>query len=151
MNLATKRRIAAEVLKVGKGRVWFDSDRLSEIKEAITKADIRRLVQDLAIQAKPVTGNSRSRIRNTKEQTRKGTRKGPGSRKGTKRARLSKKDAWMAKIRAQRNFLKRVKEKKLLETKTYRDVYNKCRGGFFRSVRHMRVYMTDHGLFRKKE
>ncbi|MBU2589713.1 MAG: 50S ribosomal protein L19e [Nanoarchaeota archaeon] len=150
MNLATKRRIAADVLKVGKDRVYFDPERLADIKEAITKADIRKLIQEYAIQAKPVVGNSKSRIRKNKEQKKKGRRQGPGSRKGKKRSRLSKKDAWMAKIRAQRNFLKTVKENKLLDTKTYRDVYRKSKGGFFRSVRHIKIYLTERNLFKKK-
>lgn len=150
MNLSTQRRLAAEVMNVGQKRVWFDSERLSEIKEAITKADIRRLVQDLAIQAKAETGISKGRTRKRKEQKRKGRRAGPGSRKGKKRARLPKKDAWMAKIRAQRNFLKELKEKKMIEAKAYRNIYKKCKGGFFRSVRHIKIYMTEHKLFKKK-
>jgi len=151
MNLSTKRRIAAEVLKIGKDRVYFDPDRLADIKEAITKADIRKLIQEYAIQAKPTIGNSRARIRKNKEQKKKGRQKGPGSRKGKKKARLSKKDAWMAKIRAQRNFLKVVKEKKLLDTKTHRDIYMKSKGGFFRSVRHIKLYLTERNLFKKKQ
>jgi len=150
MNLANKRRIAAEVLKVGKDRVWFDPDRLSEIKEAITKADIRRLIQDLAIQAKPKSSTSRARIRKSKNQKSKGRRKSAGSRKGTKRARLSKKDAWMAKIRSQRKFLKEVKSKGLLDSRTYREIYAKSKGGFFRSVRHIKLYLTEHNMFKKK-
>ena len=63
MNLSNKKRIAATLLKSGETRVWFDPDRLQEIKEAITKADIRKLINDLAIQAKPKTGVSRFRAR----------------------------------------------------------------------------------------
>jgi len=151
MNLLTQRRLAAEILKVGRKRVWFDEDRLSEIKESITKADIRKLIKDYAIQAKPETGSSKGRIRKNKEQKKKGRMKGPGSRKGKKTARLPKKVAWMAKIRAQRNFLKEIKSKGLIDAGTYRNAYLKCKGGFFRSVRHIKIYLTEHDMFKKKE
>ncbi len=151
MNLATKRRIAADVLKVGKDRVYFDPDRLPDIKEAITKADIRKLINEYAIQVKPVVSNSRSRIRKNKEQKKKGRRKGQGSRKGKMTARLSKKERWMAKIRPQRVFLKELKKKDLLDTSTYREVYKKAKSGFFRSVRHIKLYLVERELFKKKK
>ena len=34
MDLSTKRRIAADVMGIGKKRVWFDNERLDEVKEA---------------------------------------------------------------------------------------------------------------------
>ena len=33
MNLSNQKRISAKLMKVGKKRVWFDSNRLDEIKE----------------------------------------------------------------------------------------------------------------------
>ena len=41
MKLSNQKRMAAEVLKVGESKVIFDPKRTKEIKEAITKADIR--------------------------------------------------------------------------------------------------------------
>ena len=39
-TLRTKKVMAAKVLGVGINKVWFDPQRLTEIKEAITKQDI---------------------------------------------------------------------------------------------------------------
>jgi len=151
MNLSNKKRIAARLLKAGETRVWFDPDRLQEIKEAITKADIRKLINDLAIQAKPKTGVSRFRARKNIVQKRKGRLAGEGSKKGTFYARLPRKEAWMAKIRSQRNFLAELKEKKLVLPANYRKIYLMCKGGYFRSVRHIKMYMDEHTMFVKKE
>lgn len=151
MNLTNKKRMAARLLKVGESRVWFDPERLSEINEAITKADIRRLIQDYAIQAKPATGVSRFRARKIADQKRKGRQAGEGSKKGTFRARLPKKQEWMAKIRSQRFFLKDLKDKELVKPSDYRKLYLMCKGSFFRSIRHIKLYMEEHSMFAKKE
>ncbi|MEM2875660.1 MAG: 50S ribosomal protein L19e, partial [Candidatus Bathyarchaeia archaeon] len=41
MNLRNQRRLATEVLKVGKSRVWFDPERIEDIELAITRDEIR--------------------------------------------------------------------------------------------------------------
>ena len=86
MNLSHQRRISAKLLKIGENKVWFDPDRITEIKEAITKADIRALINDYAIQAKPKNAQSRSKARKIKKQKSKGRRKGAGSRKGKQKS-----------------------------------------------------------------
>ena len=49
MNMGNKKTLAAKTLKVGKDRIVFDKTKLAEIKEAITKEDIRGLVSNKAI------------------------------------------------------------------------------------------------------
>ena len=56
MNLNTKKRLAARTLKVGLGRIKFDIERLDEIKEAITKQDIKDLKESGAIKIKEISG-----------------------------------------------------------------------------------------------
>lgn len=150
MNLSNKKKIAARLLKVGMSRVWFDPDRLQEIKEAITKADLRKLINDLAIQAKPSFGISKFRARKLALQKRKGRKAGLGSRKGTRNARLPKKKAWMAKVRSQREFLRELKEKGLVKPAAYRKAYLMSKGGFFRSIRHIKMYLEEHKMFARK-
>ncbi len=147
MNLKTQKRLAAQILKIGKGRVWFDPSRLDEIKEAITNADLRSLIKDSAIQKRPEKSISRFRVRKNLVQKRKGRKQGLGSRKGKKTARLSAKRLWMNRIRAQRNLLSSLKEKSLIENKTFRDLYKKSKGGFFRSRQHIMLYLNENKLF----
>lgn len=151
MNLANKKVVAAKLLKVGKSRVWFDPDRLDEIKEAITRADLNKLIKDLAIQGKPEIGISRGRTRKNTRQKSKGRRKGKGSKKGTKYARLPRKREWINHVRPQRRFIKTLKERKRISPSSYRNIYSKIKGGFFRSRRHIGLYLKEHDMFLKNQ
>lgn len=149
MQLNVQKRLAGQILKCSKSRVKFDQDRLSDIKEAITKFDLRGLVSEGAIVKAPTNSTSKVRARKLKIQKSKGRRSGAGSRKGKKTARLPKKETWMKKVRLQRAFLKELKENSLIDSKTYQMLYRKSKGGFFRSKRHIKVFMTDKGLFKR--
>lgn len=144
MNLTHKRRIAASLLKVGSKRVWFNPERLADIKEAITKEDIRNLVKDGGILIKQKRGISRFRIRARLAQKKKGRRQGPGTRKGKATARLPRKTEWINKIRKQRKFLKLLKSKKAISPKIYRNLRQKIKGSFFRSKRHLKLYLEEN-------
>ncbi len=48
-DLRAQKRLAADVLDVGKNRVWFDPDAQGAIADAITREDIRELVDDGSI------------------------------------------------------------------------------------------------------
>jgi len=150
MNLSNQRRVSAKLMKVGKNKVWFDKNRLEEIKEAITKADLNSLIGQLAIQKRPSKGTSRVRARKRLVQRRKGRQKGTAHKKGKATARLPKKERWMITVRSQRKFIKELKEKELIEVRTYRNLYQKVKGGYFRSRRHIKLYLTEKQLFRKK-
>jgi len=150
MNLTVQKRLAAMVLKCSAKRVWIDPSLLADVKESITKADIRGLVMDGSIRLKPVVSISKGRQRAIKRQKSKGLRKGHGSNKGKRTARLPKKEAWMNKVRIQRKFLKELKAKEIVDVSTYRKLYLKSKGGFFRSKRHIKLYIGEHGLTGKK-
>ena len=49
MNLEKKKALAAKILHVGKERIVFNSERLAEIKESITRQDIRDLFANKSI------------------------------------------------------------------------------------------------------
>tara|TARA_Y100000310_G_scaffold225157_1_gene227186 strand:+ start:201 stop:650 length:450 start_codon:yes stop_codon:yes gene_type:complete len=149
MNLSNKKRIAAQLLKCGENRVKFNTSELPAIKEAITKSDIRALIKDKTIEKKKEKGISRSRFRKNLEQKRKGRRSGPGRKSGTHKARLPKKVEWMNKIRAIRDLLKTLREKDVINPKIYRILYRKSKGGFFRSRRHIKLYIEEHNLGKK--
>ncbi len=146
MNLETQKRLAADILKVGTTRVFFDPARLAEIKEAITRGDIKKLIADLAIQEKPKKGNSRFRIRKNLLQKKKGRRAGPGSRKGKSHARSKVRLKWIRGIRVQRAFIKKLRDNKLITIPIYHDLYSKSKGGMFRSKRHIKLYLEEHKL-----
>ena len=74
MNLKNQKRLSSRILKTGLSRVRFDPARLDDIKEALTKADIRSLVKDSAIYSSSQSSPSRYRIRKALAQKRKGRR-----------------------------------------------------------------------------
>ncbi|MBI2208687.1 50S ribosomal protein L19e [Candidatus Woesearchaeota archaeon] len=149
MKVKIQKRLAAQVLKCSESNVWLDPSRLEEIKEAITKADIKSLIKDKAIIAKKAIGTSKYRIRKNQLQKSRGRRKGPGSRKGSVNARIPKKSRWANHIRTQRSFLQNLRDKDVIERSGYRSLYMKSKGGFFRSKRHLKIYMEENGFIKK--
>ena len=141
MKLDNQKRLAAQILKASENDIWLDSNRLDEIKEAITNADIKSLIKDKAIKNKTIRGISRYRIRKINAQKSKGRRHGVGSIKGGKHARLTQKEGWMNHIRVQRAFLQNLRDKGVIDKSSYRSLYMKSKGGFFRSKRHIKIYL----------
>lgn len=136
-DLKSQKRMAAEVMDVGENRVWIDPDDIEKVEEAITRQDIRNLIDGGSIQKRDQKGTSKGRSRENKKQKKKGQRKGHGSRKGKKTARKDEKTEWMEQIRALRERLKEMKEEDEISSTQYRDLYNKAKGGFFRDLRHL--------------
>ena len=146
MQIRIQKRLAARILKSSKNDIWLDPNRLEEIKEAITKADITYLIKDKAIKGKKIRGISRGRARKRNIQKSKGRRRGSGSIKGGKHARLTKKRGWINHIRVQRSFLRNLRDKGVIDKSSYRSLYMKSKGGFFRSKRHIKIYMQEHKI-----
>ena len=144
--MTVQKRLASEILKCSPKKIVFDTDSLEEIKEAITKEDIKGLIRQKIIKKKHHNNTSRSRARKIHIQKTKGRRKGLGSRKGKATARLKPKLSWMNRVRVQRKLLKILRGKGVINTKLYRDLYLKSKGGFFRSKRHIKMYMHERGI-----
>lgn len=149
MMLKSQKRIAASILKCSPKKVAFDTEKLSEIKEAITKQDIKTLVKEGTIKRTRSNSQSRARARLRASQRSKGRQRGHGTRKGSANSRLPRKKAWIGKIRLQRSFLKTLREKNEISKTDYRDLYMKAKGGFFRSKRHMELYISEHKMRKK--
>ena len=148
MRLKTQKRIAAAVMKCSPKRIKFDTTKLKEIKEGITKADIRGMIIDSFISKKREKGISNARSKYIKIQKSKGKRRGQGSRKGRKTARTPRKEEWMNRVRLQRKFLAKLKEKNAIDNNVYWEFYRKIGGGFFRSKRHLQLYLDERKLSR---
>lgn len=148
-DLRNQRRMAASILKCGRNRVWMDSDRTDEIAKAVTRADVKILINGGAIKSKQIQGISRGRKKLNQKQKDKGRRKGHGSRKGTKYARLPRKERWMRTIRPIRTYLRQLRDDKSIERSIYRKYYRKAKGGEFRSKHHLRTRLTSDGFLKE--
>ncbi|HVP24038.1 MAG TPA: 50S ribosomal protein L19e [Conexivisphaerales archaeon] len=138
----SKRRMAADLLKVGLNRVKFDPEQLDRIEEAVTREDIRRLIHSGAIWAEQVKGTSRAR-KNTLKDKKRLRGKGAGSKKGRKTARMPRKDRWVAQVRVLRGYLKLLKNRGELPPDQLKSLYKKVKGGEIRSMRRMRELIAE--------
>ncbi|MEM5812770.1 MAG: 50S ribosomal protein L19e [Candidatus Aenigmatarchaeota archaeon] len=132
MDLKEKRKLAAKILKCGLDRVWIDPKRIKEVEEALTRRDIKRLIGSGVIKKLPKKGNS-------KRERRK--RRGKGSIKGHRKDEAKKQ--WMKKIRAQRRYLKYLRDKGMISKKSYKELYKKAKAGMFKSKSELKLYI-DH-------
>lgn len=144
--MGLQKRIAADLMKCGETRVRFDPERIDEISEAITREDIKTLIEDGAIFKIHAKGVSRVRVRGREGKERG---RGHGSRKGKKHSIISRKEKWVVKVRAQRKKLKELKEKRLVDPSTYRRIYGMVKAGTFRSVSDMLTYLEANKLIRR--
>ena len=149
--MKAKKQLAAKILKTSPKKVHFVFDALEEIKKAITRSDIRGLIAINKITKSKANLHSKVRARKNAAQKRKGRQKGRGSKKGSKNSVLSKKEKWMIKVRTQRVLLKELRTKGLLSPSDYRNAYAKSKGGYFRNKRHIKLYLTEHNMFQKKD
>ena len=141
MKVSSARRIAAKYLNVGTSRVKINPDETSKLKDVITGEDVKGLIAEKVF-TKVGQGHSRGRARILLIKKRKGRKRGEGKKKGGKKARTNPKKLWLIKVRSQRNYIKVLLEEEKINPKSYRDLYNKVKGGFFRSKAHIDIYLS---------
>ncbi|MFB6165952.1 MAG: 50S ribosomal protein L32e [Haloarculaceae archaeon] len=121
----------------------FDPDEQGEIADAITREDVRDLIDQGAIRAKDRRGNSRGRARERAEKRAYGHQSGPGSRKGRAGGRHDSKEDWESRIRAQRRRLRELRDSDELTSSQYRELYDQASGGEFDSVADLERYVDN--------
>jgi large subunit ribosomal protein L19e len=149
-NLTNQRRLASQIMKVGKNRVWIDPQRIDDVESAITREEVRKLVHEKVIEARAIQGVSRGRAKVIQDKKRRGRRKGPGSKSGTPRAVVTKKEVWMIKIRSLRRKLRDLKAKRTITESNYRELYMIAGSGRFASIADMERYAKAHDMWRKR-
>lgn len=149
-DLKSQRRLASQILKIGQNRVWINPEKIDDAEAAMTREEIRKLIHEGVIKSLPESGVSRGRARVLHAKKKEGRRSGPGSRTGALRAKVSKKEAWMSKIRALRKKLRRLKVGKIITQSNYRKLYKMANSGKFESVAGLERYLKAHDLWRKR-
>lgn len=130
MNLSKKKELAARTLNVGAGRIVFVKERLEEIKEALTKQDIRDLKKDGAIVIKEIKGRKKNVARKRQ--------RGPGK---IKKKVNKRKQEYVTITRKLRNYIREMKKQGKVAADDVKDLRKKIRNRLFRSKAHLKDYL----------
>jgi len=149
-DLKGQRRLAAQILKIGQNRVWINPEYMSDVEGAITREEIRKLIHEKIIVSLPVKGVSRSRAKIIRGKKKLGRRSGPGSVTGAGYAKVTKKEAWMIKIRSLRRKLRELKASRVITEATYTQYYRMAGSGRFNSVAELERNLKENDLWRKR-
>jgi large subunit ribosomal protein L19e len=149
-DLKGQRRLAAQILKIGQNRVWINPERMSDVEGAITREEVRKLIHEKIILSLPQKGVSRSRAKSIRAKKSLGRRSGPGSITGAGRAKVTKKDAWMIKIRSLRRKLRELKASRVITETTYTQYYRMAGSGRFDSIAELERNLKENDLWRKR-
>lgn len=139
MNLSKKKELAKRTFGIGKDRIIFVESRLDEIKDAITKQDIRDLRGSGAIIIKEIGGRKGAKNKR---------RRGAGNiRKGTK---VRKRD-YVILTRKLRKHVAEMKKSGELAKDKLDDIRKKIRNKAFRSKAHLREHLKEYSGELKNE
>jgi large subunit ribosomal protein L19e len=150
LSLKSQRRLAAAILKVGETRVWIDPERIDYVETAITREEIRKLIHEKVVKSLPEKGVSRARARILAAKRKKGLRRGPGGKSGPARSKISKKQAWINRIRPLRRRMTELKVSRAITVSTYRKLYDMSESGVFESKADLERYIRTHNMWRKR-
>ena len=130
MNLSKKKDLARRTLGIGRERIIFLESRLEDIKEAITKQDIRDLQKEGAILIREIRG---------KRKAKKKRKRSTGNiRKKVKRR---KKD-YVIMTRKLRKYVSEMKKMGKISKEDVRDIMKKIRNRIFMSKSHLREHIN---------
>ena len=138
MNLKSKKELIARALGVGASRIKLMPEASDRIQDAITREEIRALINSKAVIIKQRKGVSRSRVK-------KGKKKGSGSRKGAKGARQGKKQVWVKKVRALRIHLSYLLKHGIISKENYKKLYLWIKGGQIKTVKRLDEIAREMG------
>ncbi|MBM3228555.1 hypothetical protein FJZ20_01565 [Candidatus Pacearchaeota archaeon] len=131
MNLAKKKELAMRTFGVGRNRIFFVKSRFDEIKEAITKQDMRDLQKDGAIIIKEIKGR-KTLIRKKRKKGAGNVRKKVGKRK----------KEYVILTRKLRKYVNELKSQGKISKEISEELRKKIRNRVFRSKNHLRGYLA---------
>lgn len=139
MSVSTVRRLAANILKVGKNKIKMKQEDMPKIREALTRGDVENLIKDKIITLAITKGRA------TKNQKRK--KRGKGKIKNARK--IERKEKWMEQVRSQRRYLKKLLGEGKIQTGNKRHVYMKIKSGTFKSKMALMTYLEENNLVNK--
>lgn len=126
MQLNKKKELASRALGVGKDRIIFNKERLAEVKDAITKQDMRDIMKDGGISIREIKGRTskKRKVRRRQGSVRKKVNKG--------------KREYMIITRKLRAYLVELLKQNKITSEEYIKLRKEIRMSQFRSKSHMK-------------
>jgi large subunit ribosomal protein L19e len=130
MNLDKRKALASRVLGVGKNKIRFDTSKLTEIKEAITKQDIRDMYADGIISIKETRGKAKI-VKRT-------TRRGAGKIKLTIKP---GKRHYVIIVRKLRRYVKELLKQEKITKAKFLELRKQIKSGLFKSKANLKEHI----------
>jgi large subunit ribosomal protein L19e len=138
MSIKFAKRVASEILERGENSLRMRPESIEDIKKAITRDDVRKLIKEGAIVAiKPKHELHKKHA----EERRK---RGAGKRKGRYNARRGR--VWEKKVRSQRLLLQRLKTMGKIDNNFFKRYYLLIKGNAFPDKRSLLLHLSDDGI-----
>jgi large subunit ribosomal protein L19e len=132
MKLENKKALISRTLGIGKNKIVFNRERLQEIKEVMTKQDVKDLLQSGAIILKDNCGR--------KKVVKRLTRRRQGS---IRQKAVDKKRVYISLTRKLRAYLLQLKKSKKITSEDFINYRKKVRAREFRSLSHMKERILE--------
>ena len=129
-ELRKRKALASKVLGVGKNKIIFDSSKLPEIKEAITKQDIRDLYDAGIIMIRESRG--------TKKKIKRTTKRGPGKMK--RKVKPGKRE-YVIITRKLRGYVSELKTQGKLNQNEFENIRKKIKARAFKNKAHLKEHL----------
>jgi large subunit ribosomal protein L19e len=138
MSVKFSKRVASQILGRGQNALKFRPESMEEIRKAITRDDVRKLIESGAIVAIKPKAELHPKTR------REARKRGPGKRRGSANARRGR--VWEKKVRSQRLLLKRLKLMGKLDNANFKKYYLLVKGNAFPDKRSLLLHLSDDGI-----
>ena len=131
MNLRNKKELASKVFGVGKERIVFIESKQKDIKEAITKQDLKDLKESGAIIIKEIKGR--------KSGVKKSSRSPGNVRKNVN----TRKRDYVIMTRKLRNYISELKKRGELSRENFIEIRKRIRNKDFRNKAHLKEHLEE--------
>jgi large subunit ribosomal protein L19e len=144
MTVKFAKRVAAQLSKRGESTIRINPVSMEEVKKAMTREDVRKLLKDGAIYALKPKHNLSLSSKKLKIRRAKGRSRGPGKRKGTRKTRQG--TLWIKRSRSQRLLLKKLRSMGKIDRQVFNKYYMLIKGGTFADKGSILLHLKEDGI-----